>query len=71
MDEKTPAQGHGEALPQTSPHTLSIYLRGLIEAMDDLSDQIGPRGLPLHAVIFAALPVAKRLEQQLEDLDNG
>lgn len=46
----------------------AVQLHGLIEALDEMSDRIGPRGNPLTAIIQLALPLAKSLSNDLERL---
>jgi len=41
-------------------------LNGLIEALDDLSDRLGPDGEPLAAIIVSARPFAARLARGLD-----
>lgn len=41
-------------------------LDGLIEALDDLSDRLGPDGAPLSAIIVSARPFAARLARGLD-----
>jgi len=43
-------------------------LNGLIEALDDLSDRLGPDGEPLSAIIVSARPLAARLAIGLDDI---
>jgi hypothetical protein len=43
-------------------------VKGLIEALDDLSDRLGPDGAPLSAIIVSARPLAARLAIGLDDI---
>lgn len=61
----TPATDTG--LPSISDlHVDALMMLGLVEAMDDLRDRLGPQGLPLFAVIEAALPRMRKLTDDLE-----
>lgn len=52
----------------TDMHDDAAILRGLIEAMDALSEHIGPKGNGLYACINRALPLSVKLSQDLERL---
>lgn len=52
-------------------HQRSLVLHGLITAMDDLTNRLGPGGQPLWACIQAALPVARALADDLERLSDA
>jgi len=45
-------------------------LEGLIQAMDDMTDRLGPDSGPVHACIASALPIAKRISRQLDNLST-
>jgi hypothetical protein len=46
----------------------AIRLESLIEAMDGLTDRLGPDSGPVYACIASALPIAKRISRQLDNL---
>lgn len=58
--------GTGTPLPEL--HERARLLSGLVDAMDELAELIGPRGTPIYAIIQAAVPMARDLAR---DLDAG
>lgn len=71
MTEHNPATGNDTGLPTLSDlHSEALILSGLIEAMDRLSDTIGPKGSALFACIVTAAPLAKKLADDLERARN-
>jgi hypothetical protein len=48
----------------------AIRLESLIEAMDALTDRLGPDSGPVYACIASALPIAKRISRQLDNLST-
>jgi hypothetical protein len=57
-----------ESVSMGAIHHKAMQLEGLIEALDQLTDLIGPRGNPLTSIIQVALPLAKSLSDDLEKL---
>lgn len=57
-----------KAVSMGAIHHKAMQLEGLIEALDQLSDLIGPRGHALTSIIQVALPLAKSLSDDLEKL---
>jgi hypothetical protein len=46
-------------------------LDGLIEALDEMSDRLGPDGTPLFAIIVSARPLAARIARGLDDITTA
>jgi hypothetical protein len=49
----------------------ACILNGLIEALDDMSDRLGPNGEPLFAIIVSARPLAARLARELDRITTA
>lgn len=47
-------------------HTDAIQLHGLIEALDHLIGLAGPKSTPLWAIVTSALPLARKLKDEIE-----
>lgn len=69
MIDLNPSKGIDDGLPELGElHNRAVILEGLIEAMDELAELIGPRGTPIYAILQCAVPMARNLAR---DLDRG
>ena len=67
--ETPPSPGNTPGMPNiTELHTQALLVMGLIDAMNDLRDRVGPQGGPLAAVIEATWPLMRKLTDDLEKL---
>jgi hypothetical protein len=49
---------------------LSYLVEGLIVAADEMSDRLGPRGIPIFACIVSARQIAERLAKGLDRITS-
>lgn len=65
MTTATPSPGTAPGLAEC--HELAMHLSGLLEVMDSQTHLLPQTAAPIHALIFAARPLAQRLADGLAD----
>lgn len=69
MTPNNPMPGNDTGLPDLSDiHTDAIQLHGLIEALDHLMGLTGPKSTPIWAIVTSALPLARKVKDELEQV---